>query len=67
MDRSWLDSFDGMSIDVTEYGEKRTVSTLQVFLADQAALAGLLNRLYEMHFTILSIELAESENPASGT
>jgi hypothetical protein len=57
LDESWSERFWGLSVGVARCGENTNVSTLEGRLADQAALAGILNTLYEMHFVILSIEL----------
>ena len=62
LDQSWTDRLYGMSIEVINHGKDQPVSTLLGCLPDQAALAGLLNTLYERHFIILSLELVNSED-----
>lgn len=51
----------GMEI-VREGGEgKKMISLIIGEIRDQAALAGLLNMLYEMHYVILSLEMIKNE------
>ncbi len=61
LDQSWVDRFYDMSVEVKHLGDSKYVSTLTGFLPDQAALSGLLNTLYDMHFTILSLDMVKSE------
>jgi hypothetical protein len=49
------DIFLGMDISYIE-SEVRTISTLKGLLKDQTALSGLLNILYDMHYTVLSVK-----------
>jgi hypothetical protein len=44
-----------MTISVSEIGEDMVVTTLVGELPDQAALAGVLTKLYEMHLPVLSV------------
>ena len=48
------DIFLGMDISHIE-SEVRTISTLKGPLKDQTALSGVLNILYDMHYTVLSV------------
>lgn len=43
-------------------GEDGTVSILTGLLHDQAALSGLLNNLYDMHCTVLSVNRISKKN-----
>jgi hypothetical protein len=45
-----------MRITVSSHGDQKPVTTLVGLLADQAALAGVLNTLYELHLTLMSVE-----------
>jgi hypothetical protein len=57
LDASWSDSLSGMSI-VTDYDvDNDPITTLTGRLADQAALTGVLNALYDLGFALLSVEL----------
>jgi hypothetical protein len=52
----WSDRLEGLSISqqVSDDGER--VTTLEGELEDQAALAGVLNSVYELHLPILSVK-----------
>jgi hypothetical protein len=52
----WCERLEGMAI--TEYAPHAgpIVSTLLGELSDQAALAGVLNTLYELHLPVLSVQ-----------
>jgi hypothetical protein len=51
----WSDRLAGMTIGLTAEEALPPVTTLKGELSDQAALAGVLNTLYELHLTILSV------------
>jgi hypothetical protein len=55
LDINWSDNLAGMNITSYKEGDKR-ITTLIGKLSDQAALAGLLQSLYEMRLPILSVE-----------
>lgn len=59
LDQDWLRCFEGLSAVFD--GE---VSTVSGVLADQAALRGLLNRLWDLNLTVLSVTTMDS--PHSG-
>jgi hypothetical protein len=52
----WADYLQGMSIDYAVHQGRPTISVLRGELPDQAALAGVLNMLYEMHMPVLSVQ-----------
>ena len=55
VDRNWSDWLGGMTITTRE--SQSTIETdLVGRVVDQAALAGILNALYEMHLPILRVE-----------
>ena len=56
LDPAWTDRLEGMAIrqDVKDVGGP--ITTLEGELSDQAALAGVLNTLYELHLTVLSVQ-----------
>jgi hypothetical protein len=57
----WSDSMAGLDISVT--GERdHSVTTLTGEVLDQAALMGVLNGLYGMGFTLLSVEYQPRSN-----
>jgi hypothetical protein len=53
---NWRDRMDGMSICQAAAEGDVPVTTLEGELADQAALAGVINTLYELHLPILLVE-----------
>ena len=56
IDPSWSDRLEGMKIHL---------SAVEGELSDQAALAGVLNSLYELHLPILLVMLLNVEKPFS--
>ena len=52
----WCDRLEGMAITERSPEAESPVSTLLGELSDQAALAGVLNTLYELHLPVLSVE-----------
>jgi hypothetical protein len=55
VDPDWSDRLAGMTIRLTVEDASPPVTTLQGELSDQAALAGVLNTLYELHLPVLSV------------
>jgi hypothetical protein len=55
VDPDWSDRLAGMTICLTAEKASPPVTTLQGELGDQAALAGVLNTLYELHLPVLSV------------
>ena len=60
IDPKWSSRLEGMNItsNAGERGQKESI--LVGRLADQAALAGVLSTLYEMHRPVLSVECLEA-------
>ena len=59
IDPNWSDLLGGMAICQAAEESSYPVATLAGELRDQTALAGVLNTLYELHLTILSVERVE--------
>jgi len=57
INESWTERLAGMSIATRNRGGEGPVTTLVGLLSDQAALSGVLETLYEAHFTLLSVEM----------
>ena len=55
IDPTMSDLLGGMTISPDSVEADHTVTTLCGELGDQASLAGVLNTLYEMHLTLLSV------------
>ena len=56
IDPTWSDRLEGMTIRQTAVDADPPVTTLQGELKDQAALAGVLNTLYELHLPVLLVK-----------
>ena len=56
LDDSWSDRLGGMEIKVIEKAEDVPDTILVGWLPDQAALCGVLNALYNLNLTLLSVE-----------
>ena len=56
VEAKWSDWMEGMSVHRPWRENSPAVTLLEGELLDQAALAGLLNTLYEMHLVVLSVE-----------
>lgn len=54
LDECWSGRLGGMQITTTR-GDQKPVTTLHGQLSDQAALMGVLNSLYQLHMSILSV------------
>ena len=59
IDPTWSDRLEGVTISQPTVEEDPPVTTLEGELSDQAALAGVLNTLYELHLTVLSVKRME--------
>ena len=56
LDSSWSDQLSGMAINRVEDESGLPVTMLVGYLADQAALAGVLKALYDLRLPLLSVE-----------
>jgi hypothetical protein len=56
IDPTWADHIEGMTIRLEKVEAGPPVTTLEGELSDQAALAGVLNTLYELHLTLLLVK-----------
>ena len=56
LDESWSEKLGGMYITTNRQRDRTTVATLVGRMQNQAELAGVLNTLYELHLTLLSVE-----------
>jgi hypothetical protein len=59
VDPTWQDRFEGLAILSIDRETSPPITTLQGQLTDQAALAGVLNTLYELHLPVLSVNRLE--------
>jgi hypothetical protein len=51
LDKSWSDWLEGLEMELLDNGEM----ILSGYIADQAALMGILNKLYSLNLTLLSM------------
>ena len=65
VDPDWSDRLAGMTIRLAVEEASPPVTTLNGELGDQAALAGVLNTLYELHLPVISV-LCLSYPPGHG-
>ena len=59
LDESWAEWFEGMTITVEGGDDDPTITTLTGVVPDEAALQGLLNRLYSLGLRLLSVQRME--------
>jgi len=63
LSEDYSNSFTGMQINVIRKEAQRPISTLIGEIKDQSALSGVLNSLYDMQFTVISVNmLSEMES-----
>lgn len=55
LEEGWCDWFEGMSITVESGVDCPTITTLTGIVTDEAALQGLLDRLYSLGLRLLSV------------
>ena len=56
IDPTWSNRLDGMTISLVTADADSPITTLVGEVSDQAALAGVLNTLYELHLVVLSVK-----------
>ena len=62
LDESWSERLGGLRITTSTLKDQGPVTELVGPIRDQAELSGLLNTLYELHLTLLSVEMLETGN-----
>lgn len=67
LDDSWADRLGGMAITTGTAADKPLVTILVGHLADQAALSGILNTIYELHLPLLSVENMDEKQSQAKT
>lgn len=55
IDERWLEWFEGMDIEVADAEHEPVVTSLTGILADQAALLGVLRKLYDRGYLLLGV------------
>jgi len=59
LDSKWSDRLEAMNITESQQDDGESETVLVGRLADQAALAGVMNTLYEQHLPVLSVDCLE--------
>jgi hypothetical protein len=62
IDKSWSDNLLGMQVEVRKREGNIAFTSLVGEIRDQSALSGLLNNLYEMQMTVLSVNMLSDTN-----
>lgn len=55
----WSSRLAGMQITVERKKEGKPISIITGRLSDQSALSGIMNTLYELHLTVLSVKMLD--------
>jgi hypothetical protein len=61
LDKSWSERLGGLRITTSKIGDQKPLTVLVGQVQDQAELAGVLNTLYELHLTLLSVEYLDGD------
>lgn len=61
LDESWSEMFGGMAIQVEEKSKQNYITILTGMIKDQAELSGILNGLYNMHFSVLAVHCLDTK------
>ena len=61
LDRGWEDWFDGLAAIAVNTSEHRPITTLVLPIEDQAALRGVLGKLWDLNLTLISVRRIEAE------
>ena len=56
IDRLWWEDLGGMDIHIESHENETAINILTGQVRDQAELMGIMNSLYELHMTVLSVE-----------
>jgi hypothetical protein len=55
LDRKWSDWFGNMAVSVAKASDGSPVTTLAGVVADQATLRGILNKIWDLNLTLVSV------------
>jgi hypothetical protein len=55
LDEGWSEWFKDMTVTFERASDGSAITTLTGRVADQAALRGILNRIWDLHLTVLSV------------
>lgn len=57
LNKNYSDRFEGMQVKVHREENKKPISVIIGEIRDQSALSGMLNYLYDLHFTVISVNM----------
>ena len=63
LDQSWSDKLRGLQILINRDNLEYPVTTLIGKMSDQAALKGIMQTLWDLHFPLISIKLLDVDEP----
>ena len=67
VDARWSERLGGMRVSTSRAADGEVETVLSGRLADQAALAGVLNTVYELHLPVVSVEcIGADDEPVEG-
>ena len=61
LDADWSDWFEGLTVTVHRRGGQPSVTTLSGPVADQSALRGILNQLWDLNMTLMLVRCYDSD------
>jgi len=61
LDRGWENWFNGLAVTLTYTSEQPPTTTLIGSVADQAALRGMLCKLWDLNLTLISVRRIEAD------
>jgi len=61
LDKNWFERLDNVSISTAGQEDQRLVTVLTGLMRDQAELVGVVNTLYDLHLTLLSVEYIDEK------
>jgi hypothetical protein len=67
LDARWSDWFSGMTLTVEVRGDGRTLTQLKGWVSDQAALRGILIKLWDLNLTLISVTCIGSQEECDDT
>ena len=59
LNTDWSDRLQRMQVTIDRKSGSKPISTLIGRMSDQAALSGVLNSLYELHLSVLSVKILD--------
>ncbi|MFL7810031.1 MAG: hypothetical protein ACK2VD_00735 [Anaerolineae bacterium] len=67
LDAKWSDWFSGMAVAVDALEDGRSLTRLTGQVSDQAALRGMLIKLWDLNLTLISVTCAEAQEESDDT